>query len=43
MPPAPKPEIPDDLMETLKVRFRDDVASLTEWVGHEFEGWRDYS
>ena len=42
-PPAPKPEIPDHLMETLKGRFREDVASLTEWVGHPFEGWRDYS
>ena len=42
-PPAPKPEIPDDLMETLKDRFRDDVASLTEWAGRDFEGWRDYS
>jgi len=42
-PPAPKPEIPDDLMETLKGRFRADVAGLTGWVGHDFEGWYDYS
>ncbi len=42
-PPAPKPEIPDDLMVTLKGRFRDDVAGLTAWVGHDFEGWYDYS
>ncbi len=27
-PPAPKPEIPDDLMATLKGRFKDDVAEV---------------
>ncbi|MFM9045551.1 MAG: sulfotransferase domain-containing protein [Solirubrobacterales bacterium] len=42
-PPAPKPEIPDVLGEVLVGRFRDDVASLTTWTGHGFEGWRDYS
>ena len=42
-PPAPKPEIPDDLMETLKDRFRDDVAGLKEWAGRDFDGWHDYS
>jgi hypothetical protein len=30
-------------MVTLKGRFRDDVAGLTAWVGHDFEGWYDYS
>ena len=42
-PPAPKPEIPDDLMETLKGRFREDVAGLREWAGRDFDGWHDYS
>lgn len=42
-PPAPKPEIPDELMTTLKGRFREDVAALREWTGREFEGWYDYS
>ncbi|MCO5316112.1 MAG: sulfotransferase domain-containing protein [Solirubrobacterales bacterium] len=42
-PPAPKPEIPDALMATLKDRFRDDVAALTEWTGREFNGWHDYT
>ena len=42
-PPAPKPEIPDDLMATLKGRFRDDVAGLEAFAGRSFEGWNDYS
>lgn len=42
-PPAPKPEIPDELMATLKGRFREDVAALTKWAGREFDGWHDYS
>ena len=42
-PPAPKPAIPDDLMATLKGRFREDVAGLEGFVGHKFEGWNDYS
>jgi len=42
-PPAPKPDIPDDLMLTLKGRFREDVAALTEWSGRSFDGWHDYS
>ena len=42
-PPAPKPEIPADLMETLKGRFKDDVAALQKFAGREFEGWHDYS
>jgi hypothetical protein len=41
-PPAPKPEIPDELMETLKGRFRDDVAGLKEWAGRDFDGWYEY-
>jgi hypothetical protein len=42
-PPAPKPDIPDDLMVTLKGRFRDDVASLQDFAGRRFENWHDYS
>lgn len=42
-PPAPKPEIPEDLMTTLKGRFKDDVASLQKFAGREFAGWHDYS
>lgn len=43
-PPAPKPEIPDELMETLKGRFREDVAGLKAFVPEQsFDGWHDYS
>ena len=42
-PPAPKPEIPEDLMVTLKGRFREDVASLQEFAGRNFANWHDYS
>ncbi len=42
-PPAPKPEIPDDLMVTLKGRFREDVAALEDFAGHRFGSWNDYS
>ncbi|MBK8294240.1 MAG: sulfotransferase [Solirubrobacterales bacterium] len=42
-PPAPKPVIPDDLMATLKSRFREDVASLEAHAGHKFDGWHDYT
>jgi hypothetical protein len=42
-PPAPKPELPDDLLETLRGRFGTDVAALQEFAGREFAGWHDYS
>lgn len=42
-PPAPKPELPDDLLETIRGRFGEDVASLQEFAGREFSGWHDYS
>jgi hypothetical protein len=42
-PPAPKPELPDDLLETLRGRFGADVAALQEFAGREFVGWGDYS
>ncbi len=42
-PPAPKPDIPDDLMATLKGRFREDVAGLEGFAGRSFDGWHDFS
>jgi hypothetical protein len=42
-PPAPKPKLPDDLFETIRGRFREDVAALQDFAGHEFAGWHDYS
>jgi len=42
-PPAPKPEIPEDLMATLKGRFKEDVAGLEGWTGRKFDGWHGYS
>ncbi len=42
-PPAPKPELPDDLFETLRGRFGEEVAALQRFVGREFAGWNDYS
>jgi hypothetical protein len=41
-PPAPKPELPDDLFETLRGRFGEDVAVLQQYAGREFAGWHDY-
>jgi len=41
-PPAPKPELPDDLFETLRGRFGADVAALQEFAGREFKGWNEY-
>jgi hypothetical protein len=42
-PPAPKPELPDDLFETIRGRFGEEVAALQEFAGRRFEGWHDYS
>jgi len=42
-PPAPKPQLPDDLFETLRGRFGEDVRGLQELAGREFKGWHDYS
>lgn len=42
-PPAPKPTIPEDLMVTLKGRFREDVVGLERYAGHKFDGWHDYA
>jgi Sulfotransferase domain len=42
-PPAPKPKLPDDLFETLRSGFGEDVAALQRFAGREFAGWNDYS
>ncbi len=42
-PPAEKPKLPDDLFETVRARFGDDVAALQKFAGREFAGWHDYS
>ena len=42
-PPAPKPELSDDLRELLISRFREDVPALQQFAGREFAGWHDYS
>ncbi|MGA8745769.1 MAG: sulfotransferase [Solirubrobacterales bacterium] len=42
-PPAPKPQLPDELFETLRSRFGDDVAELQRFAGREFAGWYRYT
>lgn len=42
-PPAPKPKLPDDLFETVRGRFGEDVAALQKFAGREFPDWHDYS
>jgi hypothetical protein len=42
-PPAEKPKLPDDLFETIRGRFGEDVAGLQKFAGREFPGWHDYS
>jgi hypothetical protein len=42
-PPAPKPVLPDDLLELLRSRFAEEVAELQKFTGREFVGWNDYS
>jgi len=41
-PPAPKPELPEQVEDTLRERFRDDVARLHEFAGREFPNWNSY-
>jgi hypothetical protein len=41
-PPAPKPKLPDELFETVRGRFGEDVAALQEFAGREFAGWHSY-
>jgi hypothetical protein len=42
-PPAPKPRLPDSILESLTAQFTEDVASLREFAGREFAGWKSYS
>jgi hypothetical protein len=41
-PAAPKPVLPDDLVETLRGHFGAEVAELQKFAGREFAGWNDY-
>jgi hypothetical protein len=41
-PPAPKPQLSDELAERMRGWFRDDVAGLEEFAGRSFAGWNDY-
>jgi hypothetical protein len=41
-PPAPKPTIPDAVMENLVSQFMNDVAALQEFAGRTFAGWKQY-
>jgi hypothetical protein len=41
-PPAPKPRLPDEVFERMRGWFRDDVASLQEFAGRQFQGWNEY-
>jgi hypothetical protein len=41
-PPAPKPELPDSIRESLTAQFAEDTASLQEFAGREFAGWNQY-
>ncbi len=41
--PAPKPKLPDEVFETLRGRFGEDVAALQRFAGRDFAGWHDYS
>ena len=42
-PPAPKPNLPDDLFETLAGFFREEVSALQDFAGRDFAGWHEYS
>jgi hypothetical protein len=41
-PPAPKPELPDAIRDSLIAQFSEDVAALQEFAGREFAGWKQY-
>jgi hypothetical protein len=41
-PAAPKPVLPDDLLESLRSRFAEEVPELQKFAGREFIGWNDY-
>jgi hypothetical protein len=42
-PSAPKPKLSEQGEKRIKGCFTADVAALKEFVGRDFEGWRDYS
>jgi Sulfotransferase domain len=42
-PPAPKPVLPDDLLESLRGRFTEDAPAIQRFAGRQFPGWNDYS
>jgi len=42
-PAAPKPELREELFETLRGRFREDAPRIQEFAGREFPGWHDYT
>ncbi len=42
-PPAPKPELSDELRARLRSHFRGDAPKLQEFAGREFPDWDDYS
>lgn len=41
-PPAPKPELDEELFELLRSRFTEDVPALEQHAGRRFEGWHEY-
>jgi hypothetical protein len=41
-PPAPKPDLPDSIRDSLVAQFGEDVAALQEFAGREFSGWKSY-
>jgi hypothetical protein len=41
-PPAPKPQLPDEMLDRMRGWFRDDVAALQEFAGRRFDGWHEY-
>jgi hypothetical protein len=41
-PPAPKPEIPEPILDRLRPQFTEDVAALQDFAGREFAGWKTY-
>ncbi len=41
-PSAPKPKLPDELLERMRGWFRDDVAGLQDFAGRRFDGWHEY-
>jgi Sulfotransferase domain len=42
-PSAPKPELPDAIRDRLLSLYGEDVATLQEFAGRKFEGWKQYT